>query len=263
MSRKRPIYGNCKVLSPDGELMFRCAQKRIDWYVTRDLAELVHDDPPTAQLTFQPNGPGMIGQPFYLEQKENICVVCGSDANLTRHHCVPYKYRKYFPSHLKKCSSHDICPLCMTCHHNYEREADKLKVRLGEQYNCPVNVPRDIDHLLLKTLGAVKALIRHRDKMPPQRIAQLEDRVADHLGHKPTQDDLDSLSNLPRNTAFLDIGKYKPPGQALVEQLKTDTDILDFMKIWRQHFISITQPKFLSKSWDVDYVPRIAQGNLP
>ena len=57
--RNNIIYGNCRVLSPKGDLMFLSTKKRADWYLTRNLAKLVENDPPTIQLTFQPNGEGM------------------------------------------------------------------------------------------------------------------------------------------------------------------------------------------------------------
>jgi hypothetical protein len=39
--RKKKIYGNYQVFSPDNVLMFRCDEKKANWYLDRDLAEKI------------------------------------------------------------------------------------------------------------------------------------------------------------------------------------------------------------------------------
>lgn len=45
VTKDRKIYGNCQVLSPEGHLMFRCESKKANWYLKRDLAQIVNLDP--------------------------------------------------------------------------------------------------------------------------------------------------------------------------------------------------------------------------
>ena len=40
----------------------------------------------------------------------------GNIGNLTRHHVVPHCYRRNFPQELKAYCSHDVLPLCHSCH---------------------------------------------------------------------------------------------------------------------------------------------------
>ncbi len=35
--RKRPVYEDCRLLSPDGQLLCRINKKKLDWYVHRGL----------------------------------------------------------------------------------------------------------------------------------------------------------------------------------------------------------------------------------
>ena len=55
VTKDRKIYGNCQVLSPEGHLMFRCESKKANWYLKRDLADIITDEPLVIKLKFQPN----------------------------------------------------------------------------------------------------------------------------------------------------------------------------------------------------------------
>lgn len=67
------------------------------WYLERDLAVLIDEDPPTIQLKFSPAGSGNSGSEFYLSEKQNRCVSCGLDKDYLRHSIVPHSYRKFLP----------------------------------------------------------------------------------------------------------------------------------------------------------------------
>lgn len=109
--RKNKIYGNCKVYSPSGNLMFLCVEEKANWYLDRvdvntgePLArEIRHINPilnlfmillfirprgKKVQLMFEPKQEGNSGDKYSLSKKENKCVITG-DTNLetlTKHH---------------------------------------------------------------------------------------------------------------------------------------------------------------------------------
>ena len=99
------LYGNCQILHPDGSLMCYCAMRKINWYLKRNLATQISNNPVVIKLNFQPKGKGNADNPFYLQERRNICVVCGTQENLTKHHCVPYCFRKHFPNEYKSHTS--------------------------------------------------------------------------------------------------------------------------------------------------------------
>lgn len=84
---------------------------------------MVSEDPFIFQLEFEPKGRGDAGK----EPKENKCVKCGAEDNLTRHHVVPYFLRKMMNPENKDHRSDDIVPLCSSCHVDYERSSSQLK----------------------------------------------------------------------------------------------------------------------------------------
>jgi len=53
---KAPVYENCRMVAPDGELLSNCDTKKAQWYLERGLAEQIKDSPLTIRLTFEPNG---------------------------------------------------------------------------------------------------------------------------------------------------------------------------------------------------------------
>ena len=133
VTKDRKIYGNCQVLSPEGHLMFRCESKKANWYLKRDLADIITDEPLVIKLKFQPNGLGNHNKNYGLSEMENICVVCGSDEFLTRHHVVPICYRKYFPIEKKSHNFHDVLSVCAVCHESYEKFAFDFKLSLAHR----------------------------------------------------------------------------------------------------------------------------------
>ena len=49
----------------------------------------------TLKLHFEPAGRPGEDRGYYLQNKENICVVCGTEENCVRKNIVPHEYRRY------------------------------------------------------------------------------------------------------------------------------------------------------------------------
>jgi len=242
---KTPQYENCEVLGPDGNLMFRCCRKKANWYLERNLGKQLKEIPLTVQLTFVPKGVGHINDPYFLQKMENRCVVCGSEEDLTRHHVVPYCYRKFFPVHLKQHRSYDVMALCIPCHHDYEAYATERKKSLAVTYSAPVSgMGRRFDKALSVARGSAKALLERGHEIPQPRKDELIQRVRDYLQKDFTDEDLKEL--LDKDP--YDFGDFIHHGKIVIAQV---TDIEEFVREWRQHFIDKMSPKFLPSYWTV------------
>ncbi|MFA7219163.1 MAG: hypothetical protein WC119_01415 [Synergistaceae bacterium] len=248
MKRKQPIYGNCKVQAPDGELMFRCLEKRANWYLKRGLATIIDDDPLTIRLNFEPNGRGETLAHLKTD-RENKCVVCGSTemSTLTRHHLIPHQYRRYFPDELKEHNSGLIVPICIECHEMYEHEyALKLKNEIAIEYDA-VTHPIKKQGVKFRAEKYILALLRHRRNMPKDRIDELRDLLVkdlNSLGQKITKKDLDaeSLENyLELLKSEAEVITYQH-GQIVVDRCK---DLEAFSRRWVEHFLISMNPKFM------------------
>lgn len=244
MKRTKIIYGNYKVYHPDGTLMFLCEFKKANWYLKRDLAIKLSDN--EIQLTFIPKGKGRRSE-YDLSEKKNICVVCGDDelSTLTKHHVVPYQYRKHFPDKIKSRSSHDILPICQEHHYDYENNyANKLKLDLEEKYEIKRKISsKDLTESfraqrysnLLLDYDVCKKLPKERIKFfisEMKRIFGTDDpfEVAKLKIHKEIDKETDIIS------------------KTIVENLN---NIGEFEIMWRKHFIENMKPKYLPKGWSI------------
>lgn len=248
-SLKGPLYDNCQILAPDGTLMCRCNRKRTDWYTNRGLAEIVCNDPHTIRLLFQPKGLGKAGQPYYLQVLDNMCVVCGLQDDLTKHHCVPICYRQYFPEEKRSRQHYDVLPVCVECHHKYEPFAYALKreiqTNLGIQPESPSTLP-------FKIKGYAVALQKFGNKIPVERVQILRAKISEYLKREVSAEDIEKLASesLSKNLRKMEVS----PSQLVVERL---TDLDAFIIKWRKHFVETMQPKYLPPYWEIPYQENI------
>ena len=245
VARDRKLYGNYQVFSPDDKLMFRCDSKKANWYLERELADIIDGDPLKIKLKFQPNGLGSHNREYGLDEMENICVVCGSDEFLTRHHVVPFCYRVHFPESEKSHKFHDVLSVCVTCHENYEKKAFELKLKIADEYSANIcgELINNKDILKIRRLSfCLKGDISVN--IPRKRIFEIKNTIKDHFGWKRlSKKRIDHLINI-------EVKVYtRTHGEVVVSKL---TDIKSFIRMWRSHFVENTECKFLPKNWSID-----------
>jgi hypothetical protein len=239
---KKQPYDNCKVLNKDGELIFRCNKKRINWYLNRNLATLISED--IIQLNFETKGQGNLGDEFYLQNKHNLCVICGCADHLTMHHIIPRCYRRHFPSFLKSKSSFDIVVLCKRCHNAYEKVASEFKKVIADEYGCPVEGTGLVIDLDLREIRkSASAIKMYGDTMPPEKRERFVKIIEKHLGRAFTEEDIDKLSKLEFNNR----DNYLYHGQYVIARVE---DLEEFVKRWRKHFLEKMKPQFMLENWD-------------
>ncbi|KAM1666448.1 hypothetical protein ACFX1X_046088 [Malus domestica] len=68
-SCKAPVYHNCRIYADDGRLLCYCDRRKLEWYLRRDLAKLVDENPLAIMLLFEPKGrPEDEGNDFYIQK---------------------------------------------------------------------------------------------------------------------------------------------------------------------------------------------------
>lgn len=245
-SSSGPLFDNCVILAPDGVLLGRCERKRLDWYLSRDIAELV--DPNTIRLKFEPSGRRGVNDPFNQQGKPNLCIVCGTTKDLSRHHVIPHAIVKFFPDEFKEHNGHDVLPLCVPCHNQYEAKSHEKKQALADQFG--VSIAGHWDSGLKGVSEAIadaKSLRWHGDKMPAERRQEMLNGIRAIMGNISDQEIVE-LSNQTFTKARSDFG-YRPLGKILVDGIE---DLNAFAVSWRQHFVDVMQPKYLPEFWDIN-----------
>ncbi|KAG4980060.1 hypothetical protein JHK85_034018 [Glycine max] len=67
-SCKSAVYHNCRIYANDGRLLCYCDRRKLEWYLNRDLAKLIDEEPPAIMLLFEPKGrPEDEGNDFYIQ----------------------------------------------------------------------------------------------------------------------------------------------------------------------------------------------------
>lgn len=244
VKKDRKIYGNCQVLSPDGILMFRCDQKKVNWYLNRKLGEIISENPLTVKLNFQPRGLGNHNKAFGLSEMGNKCVTCGNKEFLTRHHVVPYCYRRYFPLEIKSHNFHDVLSLCVECHEAYERRADELKEKLAVIYKAPINGEKESrGDNLIKYVKIAKTLYGDTSHIPKSRIQQLKEEIKSYFGIKRL-----SKYRLERILKIKSTIIKKSHGEMVISQID---NLQNFVEMWRHHFLEHNDCKHLPSNWSI------------
>lgn len=242
---KNPIYENYKVYSPDDILMYRTNRKKIDWYLSRDLAEQISDD--SIRLTFKPKGTGHANKEYFTSFHENKCVICGTSDKLTRHHVVPYGFRKFLPEKLKSHNHHDILVACIKCHDEYENYAIRFKQQLAHKYGVyrEYEVIGQENRVRNKAIEVALTLLKWGDVIPEEGLIALKAKISKYLGHDITPEDIIYVANLEKDKPTL-----VHQAQLIMNKIE---DQQDFIEMWRAHFIETMKPQYLPKGWDVKY----------
>jgi len=240
------VYDGCRMFSPDGVLMCTLSKKRAKWYLDKDLAEEMDvEGPLSIRLKFEPKGPGTPDIEYYLHGRDNKCVVCGISEYLTRHHIVPYAFRRFFPGDLSENNSYDVVPLCAECHEAYEKKADGLRDELCEKYGVPRSGVQPVyDKELHKAAKYSNAILKQSETIPEDVLEDMKVHLQEFLGKEEvTDDDLESL----REQRWTFVEESKSFAELIMKQVE---DLDEFVFIWRDHFLEHAQPKYLHESWD-------------
>ena len=280
---KGPIYDSCKMLAPDGQQLCFCDFKKMTWYLERNLATLISNDPPVFKLIFEPNARGCVDENlkssnFYIESRTNCCVICGKTKNYLRFHVVPILYRSCFPENLKSHKSHDVVLLCLECHERARKVYEQKKEEISKRYGVPLNVMSDGKNNFLQLTQFIKkckVIKKNKNKNLPEIAEKKLKKNLKETFDSLMQNSKDFKNFVEKNKIecdkeediddnFLDIfcdkfivddknipdGKRNLHGKLVIEKVK---DLKEFIMEWRQFFLDSFQPKFLPKEWSVKH----------
>lgn len=243
---KKEPYANCKMIDENNEFICYISNKKRDWYLRQKIALQIN--PKTIQLLFKPKG-NRRGDKYYEQELRNICVICGCNENLTKHHIIPRCFRKCMSLSLKKFSHHDVVLLCINCHEKYERESDKYQTKLCEKFNLPksgINLLTKISQADTSRLfGLCSSLIKYGNLISENRKLILKQRIAKLVNKEISDEDIKYYFDLQTI-------KEKPSitySSIIMNKIK---DHKKFIKSWRKHFQNTMQPKYMPEHWNVE-----------
>jgi len=245
-------YDNIECYHPDGSLMCYLSSRQADWYIKKQLGTFFKDENEDKtegnkklKLNFIPNGKG---EPeVLLRERKNICVVSGKSDMLTKHHVIPYQYRKCFPSMYKNRNHFDLVLLQDKIHHKYEKFADVLKMELYKDF-----VGGDIIQFQSDFTTAHKLLGKKKyyyDKLSPEKQVYL-DMKFEGLKERWNLKDSDFENFDPvRSVSYT---------QKIIDGVGGPENLI---VLWKRHFVKYAKPKFLPEWWHPDLI-KIHDRNL-
>lgn len=255
--RQSPMYYNCQLLAPDDSLLCTCDPKKAKWYIEKGLGVEVQHKPLVVRLNFEPAGRPRTGcedERFYIEERHNLCVVCGQEHSYIRKNVVPLEYRRCFPSLLKDHQSHDVVLLCISCHKVSNAHDMLLKDTLARECNAPLGREGGqkvkVDRTRKSLKNAASALLKSRSTIPETRVRELEDVVKAYFTVESiNQELLEEAANIDaRNWTE----HYRGHGQRVCEAYRRK-GLVQLQQRWRRHFIDTMRPKYLPRFWSVTH----------
>ncbi|XP_069588414.1 exonuclease 3'-5' domain-containing protein 2 isoform X2 [Ranitomeya imitator] len=254
--RKSPLYDNCFLHAPDGQPLCTCDRKKAQWYLDKGIGDLISSDPFVVRLRFEPSGRPESSVDYYLNVKENICVVCGKKESYIRKNIVPHEYRRHFPIQMKDHNSHDVLLLCTACHAVSNYHDNNLKQQLAIEFSAPIGCEEGVrmleDPVRRQVRSAARAIL-HATNLPETRRQQLLAEIrAFYSINIVTEETLREAANL-ETRIFNET--YTPHGLKVVQCFARGglTSLMGLERRWRQHFLDRMKPKFLPKQWAVDH----------
>jgi hypothetical protein len=241
------LFDNCIIQAPDGVNLSRCGIKKVRWYIQNGLADIVSENPTTIRLRFEPSGRCGLEDPLLMDGKPNICVVCGTTENLTRHHIIPYSFVKHMKIEYKVDIIRDIFPCCEECHHEYEKKSMEKRHEMANELGISLHgIELDEMRKIRKATGAAVALFNNWSQIPEERREELLGIIKKFTG-KPevSDDDLYRLSHyrITERDDYVCFSKF------VAERV---TDYNEFAREWREHFVATMQPKHMPAAWKTD-----------
>ena len=265
---------NWKVYHPSGKHMFTCGEKKAIWYLDRDLADEIGNK--MIQLTFVPKGNGFEDNEIFGRSIRRVrCVVTGVKESLQRHHIVPYCYRTYFPEEYKSKNHHDVVLMNYEIHSDYEQKANEYKdviahmfdvktiSELNSEYTAKL---REIGKPNSIILNALHSLFKSYGKLSNEGLLEKLEYISDNTGIpfgtlvKYNYIQFYKLYLMLKDAHANELHEFKETSRILydhgyhvAQKLDTEEKINDFVKLWRNHFITTMQPKYMPKGWSVDF----------
>lgn len=235
-TRSSPLYDNCKLLAPDGDLLCFCDRSKAEWYVKKGRGVQIESESVyTVQLNFEPSGRAVaeVGE-FYRSEKENRCAVCGSEENLVRKNVIPHEYRKFFPSVMKSKTSHDILLLCIECHQKSNISENVLRLKLKAKCNAPLEGDKNEEDIeaakILKCHQKLARALLKGNNIPDSRIQEMKEILESAYPGDEINDDflIDLMSQQPSTTIL------NSHGNIVVQKFIENEGLVALEKMWRE-----------------------------
>lgn len=237
------IYENCELFGPDGVFLGFIPSNRFNWYIKKDLAEIIGDK--QIKLKFDPiiknsTVVELVGKDK-CKPKENKCVVCGNTDGINRYKIMPNEIKKLLPSEYKAHRANDVVVLCDEDIPDADYFLKQFKLEMFKKYDIDI-LKFKLDSKTNIAYVHAKKLLNKSSKISDYAIKQLHR----FFGKEPTDEDLKKfIEDCNISMSYEDC---KTPEELLVKKVVSKNETIDFLNLWKQNFVDTMEPQFLQ--WD-------------
>jgi len=240
--RTTPLYSDIKVYSQEGKLLFRCGEKKARWYLKRNLAQKKLFKRKAIQLKFEAGGLGDPPEILAIKRK-NQCAECGCKKLnvLSKHHIVPYSFRRHMDSDRQSIL---VIPLCFNCHDTYEAKANKLRKEICTRYNVIMHKTIKLSEkqkIINKIHKMEETYLSKKQEIPLAAIESILNKIEKYKEKyfNLTGEHFTGNEKVLHNESSYDYS------EAVARTLKTQEDVKEFERIWINHLLEHFELKYL------------------
>lgn len=238
----KPIYENIKMYDQHGKLIGLIPTKKRDWYLKKNLC-VMSEDGDSIKITFEPKykSTKIITEIENCIEKENICVVCGSDINLKKFRVVPYEIKRLFPKDFKSHKSSDVVVACVEDSAYGDMLNRDFKLELYEEYGVDINKFK----INSKEKSIYNTLIKIAENNYECSNPYTKQILINFFGKFPTAQEIDEFIEKIKNHKY---EGFKTPEEMLVSIIVKNGELDEFVRRWKENFVYNMDPAFLQ--WD-------------
>jgi hypothetical protein len=258
---------NWRFYHPDGDLMFINNEHKANWYLKRKLVKIIGDK--EVQFLVEPRVKRRPDDDFLITPIERICVVCGADDELQKHHVIPTLYRQFMPDGYKSNNHHDVVIVCTKHHEFYERTfSNFFRDELALQYGVPtVDELINSKTLIYRThkliINKATSLMKFNSNMDLDKIMKLSNEILNgtsvlknHNDRFLTETELKKVIRYHRKALKgladeLDDYIGIKHAKKIVDKCIADGNLYEFVVNWRRNFVENMNPKFMPVGWNL------------
>ncbi|VVC27069.1 Ribonuclease H-like domain,3'-5' exonuclease domain [Cinara cedri] len=254
------VYDNCLMENIDGTVMSTCSHKKVDWYITQGLAELVNDNPRTIRLNFPADFKNR-NDNFSVLPRADICTVCGRTEYFRKKSIIPKEFVRYMPTSAKSHITHDTLLLCYWCHIKSNTFDFAIRKQLFDKCQIKELNPNKYQKIpvytkIMRSKSLAKTLLKSQNKLPDEVYNKLKLEIAEIYNIRPDRvfDSYLEILLTIKNLKYTANDKQQNNAAEKVVKHFLELDAINELKaIWRQHFLDTMKPKYLPQFWSVSY----------
>merc|ERR1712080_23925 len=146
---------------------------------------------------------------------------------------------------------------CLNCHREAQIHGERLKQELSVKYDAPLGTKGQRlfydSPEIIKVKSAAKALHCSASKIPEKRRNELLAVIKNYCGPDVFISE-EVIKRLSKMDSKVKNENYDgSSGKKVVDTFLNECKLADFIRMWRQNFLTNMQPKHLPPMWSVEH----------